>query len=310
MKRLRQVALVVTALACITERAPGADATPASAAEFRDPEKVFHKACEQLVALERKHDLLHGVSEAKPVLERNDKERPRSASLVFERNALPPGKGSAMPKDRSRPFLYVSIQVWSGRSEQPPGDMHEFEWKGQTYQMWVRVFGSDAELVKAIRGAVDVPRLEPPQLTFRLQTPQSLHAYRKGKPLIFEGEATAPIHRPGPEHFKLTKVTDMQAVPLRVAYDRDQVERQVPGKLRGSASAQSIYVYNSLFSGTRLFLYDGIFSDKDPKEKAGVMDLYGCPKLQAGVLYRLTWACWPVGAREVVEVSCEFKLDR
>ncbi len=310
MKRLCQLALAAAALACTTGRTPGDDAAPAPAAESRDPERVFRKACEQLVALERKHDLLKGVSEAKPVVERDEKERPKSASLVFERNALPPGKGPAKAKDGSRPFLYVSIQVWSGRSQQPPADLHEFEWKGQTYQTWVRVFGSDADLVKAIRRAVDVQQLEPPQLTFRLQTPQSLQAYRKGQPLVLEGEATDPIHRPGPEHFKLTRVTDMQAVPLRVAYDRDKVERQVPGKARGAAPAQSVYVYNSLFSGTRLFLYDGTFSDKDPKEKAGVLDLYGCPNLEAGVLYRLTWACWPVGAREAVEVSCEFKLDK
>ena len=310
MKRLCQLALVAAALACATGRTPGDDPAPAPAAEWRDPERVFQKACEQLVALERKHDSLKGVSEVKPVLERDEKKRLKSASLVFQRNALPPGKGPAKPKDGSRPFLYVSIQVWSGRSQQPPADLHEFDWKGQTYQMWVRVFGSDVELVKAIRGAVDVPRLEPPQLTFRLQGPQSLQAYRQGQPLVFEGEATDPIHRPGPEHFKLTRVTDMQALALRVAYDRNQVERQAPGKVRGASAAQSVYVYNSLFHGARVILYDGNFRDKDPKENAGVLDLYGCPKLEAGVLYRLTWACWPVGAREAVEVSCEFKLDR
>ena len=310
MKRFYRLALAVAALACPTERTPGDDAPPTPAAEFRDPERAFRKACAQLVVLERKHDLLKGVAEAKPVLERDEKEQWKSASLVFERNALPPGKGPAQPKDKSKPFLYVSIEVWSGRTQQPPADLHEFEWKGQTYQMWVRVFGSDAELVKTIRRATDVKVLEPPQLTFLLQTAQTLEAYRKGQPLIFEGVATDPIHRAGPEHFKLTRVTNGESVSFRVDYDRDSVERRLPGKERALAPAKAIYVYNSLFRGTRLFLYDGDFRAKHPQGKAGILDLYGCPKLEAGVVYRLTWACWPVGAKQAVEVSCEFKLDK
>jgi hypothetical protein len=135
---------------------------PAPAAEQRDPEEVFRKACERLVALESKHGLLNGVSKVKPVIERDQKGLLKSARLVFERNAKPPGKGPAKPKDDAEPFVYVSIQVWSGRSQQPPADLHEFEWKGQTYQMWVRVFGSDAELVKIIRKLVDGPVRMPP----------------------------------------------------------------------------------------------------------------------------------------------------
>jgi hypothetical protein len=310
MKRLCQLALAATVLAFIAERTPGDDAAPAPAVESRDPDRVFRMACEQLAALERKHELLKGVSEVKPVLERDEKGRLKTASLVFNRNALPPGKGPAKPKDELRAFLYVSIQVWSGRTQQPPGDLHEFEWNGQTYQMWARVFGSDAEFVKVIRRVVDVQRLEPPQLTFRLQTSQSLKAYRKGQPLIFEGVATDPIHRPGPEHFKLTRVTDTQAVSLLVDYDREKVERQSPEERPRVAPTREVFVYNSLFRGVRLFLYDGTFNTKDRKAKAGILDLYGCPTLESGVVYRLTWACWPVGAREAVEVSCEFKLDR
>ncbi len=130
-------------------------------AEQRDPEAVFRKACDRLVAMEAKNDLLKGVSEIKPVTEQDDKKRLKSAQFVFERNATPPGKGPAKPKDEGKPFVYVSVQVWAGRSQQPPADLHEFEWKGQTYQMWVRVFGSDAELVKVVRKAVDEPLSEP-----------------------------------------------------------------------------------------------------------------------------------------------------
>jgi hypothetical protein len=258
--------------------------------------------------------LLKGVSDIKPVVEREEKGRLKEARLVFERNAVPPGKGPARAKDESRPFVYVSIQVWAGRSQAPSGDMHEFAWRGQTYQMWVRAFGSDARLVGAIRKATDVFSLEPPEITFRLETPQTAQPYRKGKPLVFEGQALGAIHRAGPEHFKLVAVPDLArlgdgaAVPLRVAYDRERVERRSPGQARRVPPAEDVYRYNSLFKGVRVFLYQGTFPDADPQGKAGVLDLYGCPNLQAGVRYRLTWACWPVGASEAVEVSCEFVL--
>src|SRR5947209_4775083 len=136
MKQLCPLAIAAVVLACPSGRTAEGDAAPVPAAESRDPERVFRKACEQLRALEPKHDLLKGVSEVKPVVERDEKERPKSASLVFERNAVPPGKGPARAKDGSRPFVYVSIRVWSGRTRQPPADVYESEWKGQTYQMW------------------------------------------------------------------------------------------------------------------------------------------------------------------------------
>jgi hypothetical protein len=259
--------------------------------------------------LEPKYGLLKGVSEVKPVIERNEKGRLKEARLVFERNAVPQGKGSARAKDESRPFVYVSIQVWSGRSQAPPGDLDEFEWMGQTYQLWARVFGSDDDLVKAIRKAVDVRSLEPPEITFRVEGTQTVEAYRKGRAVVLEGRALGAIHRPAPEHFKLTRVGDGEAVPFRVAYDREKVERRLPGQERPVMPAEYVYRYNSLFKGVRVFLYQGTFREKDPIGRAGVLDLYGCPELEAGVRYRLTWACWPVGASEAVEVSCEFSLD-
>jgi hypothetical protein len=310
MTRLYQLTLVAALVTWAPGRTADDVAAPAPAAEYRDPDRVFRKACEGLVALEPKHDLLKGVSEVKPVVERDDKGRPKSASLVFERNAAPAGKGSAQPKDESMPFIYVSIQLWSGRTQSPPGDLHEFEWNGRTYQMWVKVLCSDAELVKVIRKAIDLKQLEPPQLTFRLETSQPLQEYRKGQPLVFEGIAVDPIHRPGPEHFKVTRVSDTQVVPMHLDYDREQVEKRRPDQVRGTRAQKGELLYNSLFKGTRLFLYNGTFGAKDPMGQAGILDLYGCPELEAGVLYRVTWACWPVGAKEAVEVTCEFKLGK
>jgi uncharacterized protein (TIGR03066 family) len=132
------------------------------AAPERDPEEAFRKACELVAALEGKHALLKGVSKVKPAVQRDERKRLKSADLIFENNAVPPGKNAAKAKDDSQPFFYVSVQVWSGRSQSPPANLHEFEWQGQTYQMWVRVFGSDAELVTDVRKAIDEPLREPP----------------------------------------------------------------------------------------------------------------------------------------------------
>jgi hypothetical protein len=160
MGRLYQLAfgavLLVGAAPTVEGQAP-----PSPPAQQRDPEELFRKACERLAALEATRDLLAGVSEVKPVIARDDQGRLKSAHLVFQRNAVPHGKGEAKAADESRPFVHVSVQVWSGRTPSPPANLHAFEWKGQTYQMVVLVFASDAELVRAIRKSVDEPLLAP-----------------------------------------------------------------------------------------------------------------------------------------------------
>ena len=123
----------------------------------RDPEEAFRKACELVAALEGKHALLRGVSTVKPAIQRDEQKQLTSAHLTFMNNATPPGKNDARAKDDSRPFFYVSVQVWAGRTPSPPANLHEFAWQGQTYQMWVRVYGSDAELVTLVRKSVDEP---------------------------------------------------------------------------------------------------------------------------------------------------------
>jgi hypothetical protein len=165
MMRFAQWAFTAVLLIGASVPLAKSDAPPSSPAEQRDPHVVFRQARQRLVALAPKHDLLNGVTHAKPVIERDDMGRLKSASLVFEQNATPPDKGPAKPKDSSKAFVYVSIEVWSGRSQQPPPGLYEFQWKGQTYQMWVRAFCSDAELAKTVLATVD-PRMQgPPGLT-------------------------------------------------------------------------------------------------------------------------------------------------
>jgi hypothetical protein len=131
------------------------------AAPDRDPEEAFTKACTLVAALEGKHDLLKGVSAVKPVVQRDGHKRLKSGELTFENNAVPPGKNDAKAKDASKPFAYISVQVWSGRSQSPPANLYEFDWQGQTYQMWLRVYASDAKLVQMVRKMVDERLREP-----------------------------------------------------------------------------------------------------------------------------------------------------
>jgi uncharacterized protein (TIGR03067 family) len=128
----------------------------------RDPEDAFVKACALVAALEGKHDLLKGVSTIKPTMQRDKNKRLTAGELVFANNAARPGKNAAKAKDDSKPFFYISVELWSGRTQSPPANLYEFEWQGQTYQMWLRVHGSDAELVNTVRKSVNERLREPP----------------------------------------------------------------------------------------------------------------------------------------------------
>ena len=134
---------------------PGGDAPPGANVPERDPQEVFRKVWKAVSALEAKHPLLKEISAFDPVIERDEEKGLRSAEFIFSNNALPPGKEPAKAKDAGKPFFYVSVQVWVGNSDQPAAGMHQFRWKGETYQMWVRVFGSDPKLVETVRKTAD-----------------------------------------------------------------------------------------------------------------------------------------------------------
>jgi hypothetical protein len=162
---LRRLVLAATVLIVATGALSGDGPPPVPVPKTPkpelDPEEVFRSACDRLKALEAKHAALKGVAEVKPSTERDDDKQLKAADFVFERNAVPSGKDAAKAKDEGKPFLYVSVQVWSGHSQQPPAGTRGFQWKGKEYTAWVSVDGSDVELVKAIRKAVDEPILAP-----------------------------------------------------------------------------------------------------------------------------------------------------
>jgi hypothetical protein len=161
MKRLCDVALIAAVVALATARMSGGDPVPASPKPELDPQEVFQSAIDHLKGLEAKHGALKGVSEVKPRLQLDDNKRLKSTDFIFEQNAVPPGKSPAKAKDEAKPFVYVSLQVWSGHSQQPPAGLRAFKWKGEEYAAWLQVYGSDAELVQAVRKAVDEPMLTP-----------------------------------------------------------------------------------------------------------------------------------------------------
>jgi hypothetical protein len=147
--------------------------------------------------------------------------------------------------------------------------------------------------------------------TLVLQAAQPLIAGRQR--FTFEGASRAPIHRPGPEHFKVTRCDNGEDVNAYFDYDRDAlpvVERDGMVRDRITRLEKTKYRYNSLFQGVRVFLDNGAYDAKDTEGKQGYLEVYGRAKLEPGVRYRLTWACWPVGAAKEVEVSCEFELAK
>ncbi len=154
------------------------------------------------------------------------------------------------------------------------------------------------------------PRPAPTLRLVRTAPPGKQHS--AGQQFVFRGSGGGPIHRAGPEHFRLTQAADGKPVALAVAYDRESLEKQeertgTPRAVKVRVKrARDVLRYNSLFKGVRLFLESGNYDRKEEAGAAGYLDLFGRAELKPGVRYRLTWACWPVGATEAREVSCEF----
>jgi hypothetical protein len=119
------------------------------------------------------------------------------------------------------------------------------------------------------------------------------------------------MHRSGPEHFKLTRVDNGKVVGLSVAYDRSELNREgCPRDKVENRPANSMtrHAYNSFFKGVRFHLENGNYEAKGVAVEQGILDLFGRANLEPGVRYRLTWACWPVGAAKATEVSSDFEL--
>jgi hypothetical protein len=134
----------------------------------------------------------------------------------------------------------------------------------------------------------------------------------KARLFVFEGTFPGPVHRSGPEHFKLARISDGEGVNFDLAYDREALEKPDPRKevAKRVPPARTLFVYNHLFKGVRLSLDTGLVDRKDRPADANLLDLYGRAKLESGTRYRLTWACWPVGAKEAAEVTCEFEVSK
>src|SRR5262245_14022657 len=77
--------------------------------------------------------------------------------------------------------------------------------EGQTMSrrtMTVAIFLSPALLLSSERACAD----DAPRPAVQLKATPTAAAFDKGKALVFEATASTDIHRPAPEHFKLTRL--------------------------------------------------------------------------------------------------------
>jgi hypothetical protein len=136
-----------------------------------------------------------------------------------------------------------------------------------------------------------------PRPAVQLKATPTAAAFDKGKALVFEATAPTDIHRPAPEHFKLTRLNNGKEEHVSLSFRGD-----------GERGAREVFRYNTLWRGARLIVASPKVNSGDLKRKGRLIDLYTTAELKAGVRYRLTWACWPVGAQRAVEVTHEFEL--
>ena len=173
--------------------------------------------------LESKHKVPRGISEAGARIEREEKDRLKSASLIFKRNAVPPGEGAREGEGPGRCSPRLSVQVSSaGQRDSPQANLHESVERADVSDVGAG-FCRKLETRQAILAAVDTRLREPP----RSKPPSACKphdpcgSFAKDKPLVFEGLAVSSIHRPGPEHFWRISTAvprDGRRVPLRVSY--------------------------------------------------------------------------------------------
>src|SRR5262245_24183920 len=136
-----------------------------------------------------------------------------------------------------------------------------------------------------------------PRPAVQMKVTPTAAAFAKGRELLFEMTAPPDIHRPAPEHFKLTRLDNGKEEHVSLGFRGD-----------GGGRAREVFRYNTLWRGARLIVTSPKPDAKDLKGKDRLIDLYAAANLKPGVRYRLTWACWPVGAQRAVEVTCEFEL--
>ncbi|HEX4612476.1 MAG TPA: hypothetical protein VH092_30060 [Urbifossiella sp.] len=159
--------------------------------------------------------------------------------------------------------------------------------------------------------AVDIPVKKgtpPARPTLNMTRSEPPAAPGQGHLFVFEGVSKAPVHRAGPEHFRLTRITDGKDIPLDTAYEREGLDRigKMGQRELGAVRARTVTSFNYQFHGVRLFLDTGARDDTDAMVKVGLLDLYGRAELEPDTRYRLTWACWQVGVTQATEMIYEF----
>jgi RNA polymerase sigma factor (sigma-70 family) len=128
---------------------------PAPKKEGGDLRKAFQDACSAVLALEAKHAVLRGISlaEPPPCQMTNDARGLKSAEFRFARNTTNGGKPPRPAEDPAQPHFDVLVNLWRAEaSAQPPGGQQTIHVHGVDYGLNIMVGGSNAELVRRVRG--------------------------------------------------------------------------------------------------------------------------------------------------------------
>ncbi len=140
----------------------------------------------------------------------------------------------------------------------------------------------------------------PVTVELRLISQPSAQSFANGEILLFEGRANAPIHRPGPEHFRLQMLSEpTETLELTFGSVKDSYTEH------GNNTA---YRYNALWRGIQFYIAPSRGGALGLLQKSDYMVIGTAVDLRSGQTYRVTWACWPKGAVSAVEAQCDFQL--
>ena len=124
---------------------------------------------------------------------------------------------------------------------------------------------------------------------------------RAGDPqrCLIEGQSHMDLHRPSPEHFRLTAVGDDTPLLLRI-----ETDHTVPLNAMRAFRAQNFH-HNQFWRGFRMQLQaDELFVLE--RQYEGLVALSATADMKHGQEYLLEWTAWPLGSTSGIHQSLRF----
>ena len=115
-------------------------------------ETSIERAWAKVVEMEKNHPALAGFSKTRPQFSQDEKGLVK-ATLEFNLNATPRGKGTPTAADKSKPFCYLEVLVWRPNNlpGQPVYTQREYLVGTEKLEGFVIAFCSDDHLAKELR---------------------------------------------------------------------------------------------------------------------------------------------------------------